>query len=292
MMAHFDVWGGENTAGNAAFAILGSGSKGNAAWIECDGAALLLDCGFEAFELTQRLQKLGRNWKPVRGVILTHVHKDHWSESVFEELLVRGIPLWLHRRHIVNLRFVSPALQLLEKNDLLRFYQQRRWFTVGGVMRCWPVPVSHDSEPTLAFRIEMRSSVGTLAVGYASDLGCSNTELLAAFTDVALLAVEFNHDPHLQRHSGRPAHLIRRVLGDKGHLSNQQAAALVEQVLQRSQQLPGHLVQLHLSEECNRPEMALEAVRPVVQKYRSCMQVVTAMQHVPSALLPLLKPST
>jgi hypothetical protein len=70
-------------------------------------------------------------------------------------------------------------------------------------------------------------------VGYAADLGSWDDSLANAFTDVDLLALEFNHDVHMEKHSGRADALIERVLGDHGHLSNDQAADLVAEVVDR-----------------------------------------------------------
>src|SRR5207249_4770887 len=102
----------------------------------------------------------------------------------------------------------------------------------------------------------------TWALGYAADLGCWNDELAQALADVDLLALEFNHDEQMQLNSGRPDVLIRRVLGDSGHLSNRQASELLCRVLKTT----GHnvirnVVPLHLSRQCNRPELALAAAQ-------------------------------
>jgi hypothetical protein len=70
----------------------------------------------------------------------------------------------------------------------------------------------------------------------------------------------------MQKASGRPPALIARNLGDWGHLSNRQAAELVRSILKRSSRdRVGHLVLLHLSEQCNRPELAIHEAREVVQ---------------------------
>ena len=100
-----------------------------------------------------------------------------------------------------------------------------------------------------------------------------------------LLAVEFNHDLDLERASRRPAFLIARILGDEGHLSNDQAAALVRAVVARS--TPGrlrHLVQLHLSGDCNKPALARAAARGVVP---AGVRVHTAEQHRAGRVLRL-----
>src|SRR5262249_32307377 len=87
----------------------------------------------------------------------------------------------------------------------------------------------------------------------------------AALADVDLLAVEFNHDEELERSSGRSPRLIARVLGDEGHLSNHQAAGLLRAVLART---PNgrlrHVVQLHLSRDCNRPTLARAAAQAIL----------------------------
>lgn len=273
----------------ACFATLGSGSSGNAAYIEVAGRGLLLDCGLEAGDLARRLRSLGRTWKSVQAVVLTHVHSDHWRESVLAELFVRRIPLWLHSRHLVDLRSRSEYLPLLEKNQLLREYQAGGWFAADESCRFLPIEVPHDSRPTFAFRVGLQRQREVMAwLGYVADLGCGSVRLAEALADLDLLAVEFNHDPQMQRRSGRPWYLIRRVLGDQGHLSNAQAAELVEQILARSRRMPRYLVQLHLSEECNLPELAKESVQPIIARYCPSVKLITAPRHEASGLLPLV----
>src|SRR5262249_14746209 len=96
------------------------------------------------------------------------------------------------------------------------------------------------------------------------------------------LAVEFNHDVELEKRSARPAFLIARVLGDLGHLSNEQAAEFVRAVLARSS--PGrlrHLVQFHLSEGCNNRSLARRAARAVLADLPAAVRLHTARQDRP-----------
>jgi phosphoribosyl 1,2-cyclic phosphodiesterase len=121
------------------------------------------------------------------------------------------------------------------------------------------------------------------AIAYVADLGCWNAELAAALMDVDLLALEFNHDVLMERASGRTARLIARVIGDDGHLSNEQAAALLADVVRRS--APGrlrHVVQLHLSRECNTPDLAARAAATVLNGMADSVALCTASQHRPS----------
>jgi hypothetical protein len=128
-------------------------------------------------------------------------------------------------------------------------------------------------------------------LAYATDLGTWSPELAQALADADVLALEFNHDVALQHASGRSFHLIRRVLGDHGHLSNIQAAALVQETLRRS--TPGrlrHLVQLHLSRDCNRPELARSAAHAALGSHD--VQVHTASQHTPGPAVCTELPAT
>src|SRR5262249_52240531 len=126
------------------------------------------------------------------------------------------------------------------------------------------------------------------AVGYAADLGTWSVPVVEALSDVDLLALEFNHDVEMERRSPRPAILIARVLGDEGHLSNDQAAALVRAVLARS--APSrlrHVVQLHLSRDCNRPELARKAAAAALRQGGAKATVHVAQQAAPGKTLLL-----
>src|SRR5205807_2335641 len=120
------------------------------------------------------------------------------------------------------------------------------------------------------------------AIGFASDLGSWTPALVAQLTDVDLLALEFNHDVVLQVTSRRHPWLIRRNLGDGGHLSNAQAANLLEAILENS--APGrlrHVIPLHLSRQCNRPELAVAAAAEVLEWRGSEASVVPAAANRP-----------
>jgi hypothetical protein len=91
----------------------------------------------------------------------------------------------------------------------------------------------------------------------------------------------------LESTSGRSPQLIARVLGDEGHLSNDQATELLREVLRRSTKLPGHIVQLHLSRECNHPALAAETARRLLEALGVRAELHTARQDRPGATLHL-----
>jgi phosphoribosyl 1,2-cyclic phosphodiesterase len=265
------------------FTVLASGSRGNASLLEADGFGLLIDMGLGPRQLARRLHLAGVSWSRVHAVLLSHTHGDHWNARTISHLVGRQIMLFCHHEHARELEAVSPALRELDAQRLLRRYDEGERLALGG-WQCQPLVVQHDSRPTFGFRFERPSDLfaaGSVLV-YLSDLGTWDDALAAAIAEADVLALEFNHDVSMQRNSGRPALLIDRVLGEEGHLSNEQAAALLQQTIAGSS--PGrlkHVVQLHLSRDCNRPALAALAARQALAARGSAAQVHTAMQDHP-----------
>lgn len=272
------------------FTVLASGSGGNAALVEKDGFGLLIDAGLGPRELASRLSAVGRSWSAIHAVILTHTHSDHWKDRTLKHLSSRGIPFYCFPDHESVLQTWSPSFPVLREAGLVQHYAPAQEICLAPGLRCRALPIRHDSGPTFAFRIEGGGDLfgPASALGYAADLGCWDEEIVTGLSDVDLLAIEFNHDVSLERTSGRPAHLVARVLGDDGHLSNQQAAALLRAILDRS--VPGrlrHLVQLHLSRDCNRPSLAQEAAQGVLREVVPSVSILTAEQDTPGVTLHL-----
>jgi phosphoribosyl 1,2-cyclic phosphodiesterase len=264
------------------FTILASGSSGNAALLEADGFGLLIDCGLHPRTLTARLREIDAGWDRINAVILTHTHGDHWKEFTLADLRSRKIPIYAHVEQFEQLSMAALSYQSLRQAKLARTYADNCLLELVSGLVVRPIRVSHDAEPTFAFRIECRDSQGVVwSVGYASDLGCGSAELIEAFAGVDVLALEFNHDEKLERKSRRPKVLVDRVLSDYGHLSNAQAAELTTAIAAKSGPgFPSHLVQLHLSRECNDPELASAAGREALAALRPRAEVITARQNV------------
>jgi len=265
------------------FHVLASGSAGNCSLLEMDDLALMIDMGLGPRQLAARIESKPPVWDRVRAALLTHVHTDHWNENTFNHLTRRRIPLYCHAEHASALRNSSAAFAALADAGLARHYDEDTPFAVEPGCRCEAIALAHDGGATFGFRIEgPRDLFGDgWAVAYAADLGSWDYVLAGRLADVDVLALEFNHDVALQFASGRSPQLIRRVLGDQGHLSNAQAAALFAEVLRRS--APGrvkHLVQLHLSRQCNRGALAHEAAHAVAMNVGAALCVHTAEQDV------------
>jgi ribonuclease BN (tRNA processing enzyme) len=275
------------------YTILASGSAGNASLIQTSVAGILLDAGLGPQELADRLAMAALSPECVKAMLLTHTHTDHWKDRTLAWLLKRGIPLFCNLGHHAVLGRQSAAFREMLASGLVRSFVPGEDFSPLVGLTCRAIPIRHDSGATFGFRVEGPADLlgRRAAVGYAADLGTWSAPVVEELADVDLLALEFNHDVEMERRSTRPAMLIARVLGDEGHLSNDQAAALVRAVLARS--TPDrlrHLVQLHLSRDCNRPELARRAGAAALKQAGAKATVHTAQQHAPGKTL-LLDPT-
>jgi phosphoribosyl 1,2-cyclic phosphodiesterase len=267
------------------FTVLASGSAGNASLIQSNGFGVLLDAGLGPRQLAARLARVGASWSEVHAVVLTHTHGDHWRDATFAHLHRRSTPFYCHQEHQLALLGYSVAFGRLRSGGLVRTYLPGETIELAPGFRCRPFPVRHDGGPTFGFRFEAATDLfgEATTLAYAADLGSWCPNVVHELAGADLVALEFNHDVVLERCSGRSPALIARVLGDRGHLSNDQAAALVREILQTSHpRRPRHLVQLHLSRDCNRPALAAEVASAAIAACGHEVEVLTAGQDDPT----------
>lgn len=270
----------------ARFTVLASGSSGNANLLEVDGFALLIDFGLQPQIIAERLSFVQRTWANVNAVILTHAHGDHWNSYTLAHLRRLNIPLYAHAKHHVRLS-ENRNHEPMRRAGLLRQYIEDRPIPLAPNLNVRAIEVPHDSSPTFAFRFDYcNAEQRGWSAGLASDIGHVTNAIVEAFTGIDLLAVEFNHDVVMQKQSPRPRFLIDRVLGNHGHLSNEQAADLAMRVGEGCLRT---LVQLHLSKDCNTPELAQAAGQKALDTIAPMAQLVTATQHAATIAMPIVE---
>ena len=275
----------------ASLTILASGSSGNTALVDCDGERWLIDLGLEPKELDARLADAGASWSQIKGVLITHRHSDHWRPKTLARCLSSRVPVHCHRDNCPAFRLACPDFRDLEQARLFRPFVGEKSIPLSVNWQCRPFRVRHDGGATFGFRFEETAggnSTHSLSVcaatprafAYVADLGCWDRGVVDRLLDIDLLALEFNHDPELLRNSTRPPWLIHRILGDEGHLSNAQAAALISETLKHGNSTRlQQLVLLHISHECNSSDLAAASARAALEKSGCNANVFAAEQH-------------
>ena len=250
----------------ARFTVLASGSSANASFLQTTSGGILIDCGLGPRELGQRLAVIGATWSNVDAIVLTHTHGDHIKSASLAQIHRLKVPFYVHRQHAEHLAVWCSDYEALRASGTIRFFEEGSPISLGEDLLCLPFRVPHDSDPTFGFRFDgfERTTRKWWSLGYASDLGHAPKYLNEIFAEVDVLALEFNHDVQMEQNCGRPKHLIERVLGSHGHLSNAQAAAFTDELLKARQTPLQALIPLHLSRQCNTPEMAAMAGRAVL----------------------------
>ncbi len=240
------------------FASLGSGSSGNATVICAEETIILLDCGFSVKETAKRLERIGLTLAQLSAVVVTHEHGDH-IKGVPALVRKLGIPVYMtpgtyHSRDLGRI----PDLQLIHN------YQS---FSVGAI-HVTPVAVPHDAREPAQFVFSCQNKI----LGVLTDFGSITSHVIEAYSGCDALLLEANHDRTMLAYGSYPQSLKARVAGPWGHLSNEQAVALLEEVDTSNLQ---HLVVGHISEKNN----SLDRVKLAMSKIsKNLGEVVYACQ--------------
>ncbi len=226
------------------FASLGSGSRGNATVIEAEDTRILLDCGFAARELEQRLTRLGLEPEALDAILVTHEHQDH-IRGVGALARRYGLPVWMTQGTYRQARCGElPELHLLAAHD--------GGFRIGGI-RVTPFPVPHDAREPAQFLF----AAGRLRLGFLTDAGHWTPHILELLAPCDALFLECNHDSAMLAGGPYPPMLRRRVGGEFGHLSNGQALEFLRRLDYGRLR---HLIAAHLSETNNTPQQVRETL--------------------------------
>lgn len=254
--------------------ILGSGSGGNCAYVETSETRLLVDAGFSARQIRQRLAGIGRTPENLTAILITHEHGDH----------VQGLPLIAHRLGIPVYcnRLTLDALEFQQK---VRFkgqvFETGACFDIGDVgVDTFSIP--HDAQDPVGFLL--RTETGN--IGFLTDLGHATRLVVERIRSANVLMLEANHDVKLlQDDVRRPWSLKQRIMGRHGHLSNDAAAETIEQIVSENLQ---HLYLGHLSKDCNRPDLAHQIVGERLQRVGADhVRIEVTSQSTPSPTLTL-----
>lgn len=254
--------------------ILGSGSAGNASYVETDETRLLVDAGFSGRQIRQRLATIGRVPENLTAILITHEHSDHISGLAAIAEKAR-LPVYCNRATMEEIK------RTLDVNLDFRLFVAGGGFEVGDIsVETFSIP--HDAQDPVGF--VLRTNGGS--IGFATDLGHVTKLVLERIRATNALVLESNHDVKmLQDCPHRPWSLKQRILSRHGHLSNEAAADCVAEIMSSDLK---HLYLGHLSSDCNKPELAQRVMSKRLQTLGAThVQLNITSQAVPCPTLTL-----
>lgn len=227
------------------FCVLGSGSRGNATYVESDGVGLLIDAGFSGVELSRRLARVGVDMAQVRAILVTHEHSDHTSGV---GVLSRKYQLPVY----ANLGTRQAAGPVLDKlHDFIPFVTGESFFL--SPFRIHPFAISHDTVDPVGFTLDD----GQSTLGYCTDTGMVSRLIHHHLHRCHGLVLECNHDLEMLKNGPYPPALQQRIRSKDGHLANPEALAFVQGL---SHGHLRHVILAHISQSNNRHDLVREEI--------------------------------
>ena len=260
---------------------IASGSSGNCIYVGSEATHLLVDVGISGKRTESGLHELGLTGRDIDGILITHEHSDHISGL---GVLARKyeIPIYATAGTIEAMRY-DKSLGNLEEG-LFREVQEDKKLTIKD-LTVNPMHISHDAAQPVGYRI----SYGNKKVAVCTDLGVYNDYTVECLKGMDALLLEANHDVNMLQVGPYPYYLKQRILGDRGHLSNENAGRLLCEILHDNLK---SIVLGHLSKENNYEALAYATVCAEItmgdNPYKADdFPIMVAKRDQPSSLIAL-----
>ena len=225
--------------------IFASSSSGNCLLLSDGGTNILLDAGISMRRVESSLFQTGLSVQDIDGVLITHEHSDHISGL---KMLLKhyDFPVYAPRTVAARLMGSHPGIE-----ERLVVVPVGSYFDIGS-LSIMAFHTSHDTDESVGYRVE---GDGTFAL--ATDTGCVTEEIINALLGTDAVLIEANHDETLLCDGPYPFYLKRRILSDRGHLSNASCALLARSLAENGTE---KIILGHLSCTNNRPQLAMQEV--------------------------------
>ena len=249
---------------------MASGSRGNSVFVSAGGVSVLVDAGLSGVEIERRMASRNIAPESISAIVITHEHADHVKGAgIFSRRY--NIPLYINEKTCIG------AGKKIGKVDQIEYFNCGTAFQIGGI-KFDPFSISHDAMDPAGLTLEYNNA----KIGIATDMGVVTALVKDHLKGCNLLYIEANHDSEMLINGSYPWHLKQRIKGRKGHLSNQDAADMLEEI--KSDAL-NYVILAHLSEENNTPEKAFNTVNETIGN--SGIRLSVAMPHSPGEMIDL-----
>ena len=250
------------------FCSLFSGSSGNAIYIASKSTKILIDCGVSGKRIAASLSSIGVEASEIDAILVTHEHRDH-THSVGIMSRRYNIPVYAN---LNTWNGMSADIGSI-KDENKRVFETFNEFCINDI-KIRPFAIPHDAAEPVGYNFTIDNKKITLA----TDIGHVNDELISYIEGSEMLLVESNHDIEMLKCGSYPYYLKKRIIGEKGHLSNDAAGELVALMACKG---TNKFLLGHLSKENNFPHLAYQTVYNALQrkKIQAGKDVVLDIAH-------------
>ncbi|RAL23381.1 MBL fold metallo-hydrolase [Thermoflavimicrobium daqui] len=234
------------------FSVLASGSSGNSIYIESNRIRILIDAGISGKQMEQRLKQIGVDLSTLSAIFVTHEHIDH----------VKGLGVLARRYQIPVYMNEATWSQLPSSVGEIPISLQNIVASSSMIdledIHIESIPISHDAVEPVGYHIYTEDE----SIAVVTDLGYVNQHIIKKVSGADTLIWESNHDVEMLRVGSYPWNIKRRILGDMGHLSNEDSGTALVDILHGK----GEQVYLaHLSKDNNLAELAHLTVKDILE---------------------------
>lgn len=240
-----------DTSSSVWLTTLASGSSGNSSLIgDSNGNNILVDCGISCKRIVENLNELSCSPYDINGIFITHEHTDHIGGLIMI-MKKYGIPVFASLGTLSEITKCRGFDNSYKK--LMYKVEANRPFVFSDFkVNCFNIP--HDAAEPYGYSFEKNGT----KISVCTDFGKATEEIEEGLRGSKALVLEANHDERMLEAGKYPFHLKRRILGDRGHISNENSGKLLSKLWNEDMK---HIFLAHLSDENNMPELAYETVR-------------------------------
>lgn len=230
------------------FCSLSSGSSGNCQYIETENMKILIDAGFSGKRIEELLASIDVCPKTLDGIFVTHEHTDHIRGV---GVLSRRYDLPLYANENTWLGMESKIGKIKEKN--IKIFNTEDFIEMKDLI-VNPIKIFHDALEPVGYVFHYKKK----KISIITDTGIIDNNMKEKIKDSNIYLMESNHDVYMLRDGDYPWFLKERISSTKGHLSNDDAAVILSDIINGKEEV---VLLGHLSKDNNKPEIAYETVR-------------------------------
>ncbi|WP_407269408.1 MBL fold metallo-hydrolase [Radiobacillus sp. PE A8.2] len=229
------------------FSVLASGSSGNAFYIETEKERILVDAGLSGKELERLFSEAQLDAKNISKILVTHEHSDHIKGL---GILARKykLPIYANEK---TWKAMGTSIGKLELDQKFTFNMDEvKTFNDLDVQS---FGVSHDAAEPMFYTFHHEGK----KVALVTDLGYVSERIKKTVENADAYIFESNHDVSMLRMGRYPWSVKRRILGDSGHVSNEDCAIALGEIIGNQTK---RIYLAHLSKDNNMKDLARMSV--------------------------------